>query len=285
MRVFVTGSSGFIGRHLCKHLTNHGFEVMEFDKKEGKDILKPEPMWEALKHCKPSAVVHLAGNASVGWSKRNVGEDLLLNVLGTINMLKASMQCEVKRFVFASSAQVYGRNCVLPVSESSLGNPETPYGISKLTAEQYCKWFSKQFGLKVTVLRLFNVYGSGQRLGFVIPDFIAMAKQKRLIEIKGNCEDVRDFVHVSDVVEAIRLALSSDKEFVIYNVCTGKPTTIKNLAHQISCLFDNVPIDAENTKTKPFMLYGSFEKIRRELEWTPRVNLTKGLKEVCFNEN
>jgi len=282
MKVFVTGNSGFIGKHLCRHLTNCGFEVIGFDRKQGRDVLKPEAMWKALKHYRPSTVVHLAGNSSVGWSKGNVGEDLLINGLGTINVLKASVLCEVKRLVFASSAQVYGGNCVLPVLESSLENPETPYAISKLTAEQYCKWFSKQFGLKVVVLRLFNVYGSGQHHGFVIPDFIAMAKQKGLIEIKGNCEDARDFVHVSDVVEAIRLALSSDKEFVVYNVCTGKPTTIKDLAHEISCLFGNTPMDAENTKTNPFMLYGSFEKIRRELGWIPKVNLRKGLKEVLF---
>jgi UDP-glucose 4-epimerase len=152
-----------------------------------------------------------------------------VNTTGTLNLLEASRQNNVNHLVFFSSASVYGNSDRVPLSEHEKAEPLSPYGYSKLMSEKYCEYYSKMYGMKITILRPFNVYGDGANDG-IIKIFLEHYKDKKTPVIYGNGNQTRDFIHVSDVVKA---AISIDKNG-IFNVATGKNTSLKQIIEQMS---------------------------------------------------
>jgi len=229
-KVLVTGGAGFIGSHLVDRLLAEGFEVAVLDdfsagrmenischkdlrefrlvRGDVRDVGLVEKVVEDV-----DVVFHEAALVDVALSVENPVLFNEVNVVGTLNLLKACVDSGVKRFVFASSAAVYGDSRPAEKREDMLPEPISPYGVSKLAAESYVQVFNELYGLETVCLRCFNVYGSRQGLASsysgVITAFISRLLKGEPPVIHGDGKQTRDFVHVDDVVSANMLALQS----------------------------------------------------------------------------
>lgn len=206
MKVLVTGSAGFIGKHVIDLLQSKGHILLPLDKKSGTDILDLNLLDNWFEWQKPEVVIHLAAQPSLQESWRRADYDARVNIIGTINLLGLCQRYKVKRFVFASTSAVYAPSVSGVYNEASPTGPLTPYGVSKLAAENYIR-ISR---IPYTILRLGNVYGSGQKpLGEnqLIPRALAHIYQGKPFVINGDGEQKRDFVYVEDVADAFLKAV------------------------------------------------------------------------------
>ena len=229
-KILVTGGAGFIGSHIVDRLLNEGFEVTvidnlstgqisnlahNLDKKELQFVKGDIRDWSLVKKTMKNvdAIFHEAAIVSVPLSIQNPILTKDVNVNGTLNLLKACLECGVKRFIFASSAAVYEGSSSPQKNEDLSTNPISPYGVSKLAAEHYIRSFYKLYGLETTSLRYFNIYGPRQsydkksQSGGVISVFLNKLLENMQLIINGDGEQTRDFVYVHDIVEANMLAL------------------------------------------------------------------------------
>ena len=238
--VLVTGADGFIGRHLCKSLVEKGVEVKGIaggdSSVSGVKTLKADisDLEKISKFCKGSdAVFHLAGISDIPSSEKNPFENAKINATGTLTMLEAASKCGVEKFVFPSTAHVYGNAELLPVSENHPLSPVSFYGLHKLFSEQYCDFYFRKGFSGVVVARLFNVFGPGQT-GRVVSDFIEQAKNSQKITVKGNGSDSKDFIYVDDAVNGLLLLLEKGKGGEAYNLGSGTETRMGELAEIVA---------------------------------------------------
>jgi len=246
MRVMVTGGAGFIGSHIAEHFKND--EVIVFDnlrtgfKKnlKGLNVKFVKASVEDFKALNKwmkgvDVVFHLAALISVPESILKPVETERINTQGTLNVLEAARRNNVKKVVYSSSAAVYGDNPILPKKEDMKPEPKSPYAVSKLSGEYYCKIYTEQFGLKTAVVRYFNVFGERQdpnsQYAAAIPIFVKRALLNEDVVIFGDGEQTRDFIYVKEVVKANVLAY--EKGEGIYNVALGGRITINELAEKI----------------------------------------------------
>jgi UDP-glucose 4-epimerase len=298
-RIFVTGGAGFIGFHLCKKLSDFTSNLTIYDNlSSGKvENVKHLPKVHFVKadilnlkklHSQEKAdlIYHLAAQVVVPYSMENPIEDFETNARGTLNVLEKARKDDA-RVVFTSSAAVYGNTTKLPTPENYGFNPSSCYGLSKVVGEQYCNMYSKQYGLDITILRLANVYGS--RCHGVIQDFldkISMNPEK--LEIIGTGLQSRDFVHVSDVVEALTLAaVSEDAIGKTFNIGFGKTTKIMDLAKmilKILGLSDKTVITTTNIPWQGDIntIWFDMSKAKKDLKWHPKISLEDNLKKLIL---
>jgi nucleoside-diphosphate-sugar epimerase len=302
--ILVTGGAGFIGSHIVDRLLDEGFKVRVLDdlstgeKKnlaqhqnnkgfqfiEG-DIRNFDTAKKAVRGV--DAVIHEAALVSV---TRSVEDPLLsnaINVKGTLNLLKASADAHVKRFVLASSCAVYGDTETLPNHEKLAPKPLVPYAADKLANENYAKVFYAIHGLETVILRYFNVYGPRQKGGpysGVISTFTNYLLENKPPTIHGDGTQTRDFVNVKDIVEANILALSKrEAAGEVFNISTGKPTTINKLTETLQTIIGKTqltPVRAEPRRCDIKHSYGDITKARKTLGYEPKVQLEKGLNEL-----
>jgi UDP-glucose 4-epimerase len=257
----ITGGAGFIGSHLAEELFKRGYRVTILDnlysgKKENiKALLKHGADKGRVQFIQDSVtnlpllptllqdvdfVFHLAAIASVPYSIQNPLAVHEVNLTGTLNVLEAARIKKVSKVIFISSSAVYGDTPTLPQTEDILPAPESPYAVTKLAAEHYCRVFREAYGLDTVSLRYFNVYGPRQdpnsQYAAVIPKFISLALEGKAPVIFGSGEQTRDFVFVKDAVNAAILAAESEAAGV-YNIATGKAVTVNELTRLI---LDNV---------------------------------------------
>jgi len=248
--VLVTGGAGFIGSRLVRELLGRGCSVVVLDNfVSGRvenlggvvgdagfrlvrgDVRDREVVGEALRGVE--AVVHLAGLVDVVGSVERPLESFDVNVGGSLCVLDEAVKRGVGRFVFASSAAVYGDGSVLPLREDALPRPASPYAASKVCVEGYCRVFGECYGLGAVVLRYFNVYGSGMGDGFyggVVSRFLRGGLRGEVLTVFGDGLQSRDFVFVGDVVGATVRALEcGGVEGGVFNVCTGVPVSVNDL--------------------------------------------------------
>ncbi|MGB9854638.1 MAG: SDR family NAD(P)-dependent oxidoreductase, partial [Candidatus Bathyarchaeales archaeon] len=259
MRVLVTGGAGFIGSHVVDRLLREGFDVVVLDSLRSGSLSNigyhmGDDNFEFIRGDIRDAglvgdlvrdvdyVVHLAALVSVPESVRDPDLAYDINVKGTLNLLKASVDCGVKRFVYASSCAVYGNAERLPIKEDCLTRPELPYGFSKLTAENYVRKYFEDFGLETVCLRYFNVYGLRQAYSDysgVITQFLNCIERGFPLVVFGDGEQTRDFVYVDDVVEANLLALKCGKAAgEVFNIGTGVAVSINQLVNTLLEILD-----------------------------------------------
>jgi UDP-glucose 4-epimerase len=295
----VTGGGGFIGHHLTRQLVTEGFDVRVLDNfatgqrerlqdidisiVEG-DVRSYERAHTAVRGV--HTVFHLAALPSV---PRSVADPLTtnsVNIDGTLNVLLASRDEGVQRVVFASSSSVYGANPALPKREDHQPLPLSPYGVSKLAAEQYCRAFHRVYGLEAVSLRLFNVFGPGQdplsQYAAVVPRFIDALKQGRPPVVYGDGSQTRDFTYVADVVDAFfRAAKASHVAGEVLNICAGAETTILQLIDVLTDLLETSvePQFAPARLGEIARSAGDRSKAERELGWIPRWSLRRALRE------
>lgn len=306
MSVLVTGGAGFIGSHLVDRLVDSGYDVrvidnlstgnlsniqghidngkIEFVKGDIKDA-------EQVKKCVHGvdAVLHLAAVTSVPFSVSNPTFTYETNVNGTINLLAALAHQKVGKFVFISSCAVYGEPQYLPVDEKHPANPISPYADSKLLGEYYSLGFHENKLLKSVALRFFNVYGLRQGLNDysgVITKFVDKIKQGSSLTIYGDGSQTRDFVHVSNIVDAIMCCLENEKaEGQIFNVGSGKATSIEDLAKTLLKLADsNSKINHEAPRQGDIKhSYANASKLAELLNYRATKKLDDGLHEILVD--
>jgi UDP-glucose 4-epimerase len=232
-------------------------------------------------------VFHLAAIVSVDFSVKNPLLVNEVNVDGTLNVLRESLNAGVKRFVYASSCAVYGEPVYLPVNEEHPAKPMSPYGVSKLAAEHYCRVFYEVYGLETVCLRFFNVFGSRQVIGpysGVIVNFINRLKRGRQPIIYGDGEQTRDFVFVKDVADACLRAMSR-KNCVgeAINVGTGVEVSINTLANVSAELFNlhSIKFDYLEPRTGDIKRScADLNKAERLLGFASKTTLEDGLRET-----
>ncbi len=296
-KILVTGGAGFIGYHLCKKLSSLASNLTIYDNlSSGKmENVKDAPnakfvkgdILDLKKLCsldKADLIYHLAAQVVVPYSMENPLIDFETNAKGTVQVLEKARKDDAK-LVFASSAAVYGNPTVFPTPEEYGFHPFSCYGLSKVVGEEYCDMYVNQYGLDITILRFANVYGL--RCHGVIHDFLdKIAKNPSKLEIIGTGLQSRDFVHVSDVVDAL-VTVGSDESTngKTYNIGFGTTTKIIDLAKmmlKILNLQDKTFITTTNVSWQGDIntIWFDISKAKKELKWNPKVSLEESIKEV-----
>jgi len=268
--------SGGSRDNLSSHLGEPNFCLVDGDVRNEADVKR------ALENV--DVVFHLAAIVSVDLSVKNPLLVNEVNVGGTLNVLRESLKAGVKRFVYASSCAVYGEPIHLPIDEDHPTRPMSPYGVSKLAAEHYCRVFYEGYGLETVCLRFFNVYGSRQVVGSysgVIMKFIDRLKRERQPIIYGDGEQTRDFVFVRDVVDAcLRAMCCKNCVGEVINVGTGIETSITKLANVLVGLLNLRDIKVAYAEPRAGDIKKScadLSKAENLLGYKPKVSLRKGL--------
>lgn len=275
----VTGSSGFIGTHLCKALQEKGWDVVKVDTQTGTDVLKSDALDVAFAGV--DYVFHLAALPSVPYSIEHPVETTIVNLQGTLAVLEASRRAGVQRVVFSSSSAVYGDPVSLPVNEDMEVRPQSPYALQKYEGERWCALYSALYGLPTVSLRYFNVYGPGARAsGAYAPAISLFLKQRaegKPITITGDGEQTRDFVHVQDVVRANVLAAESMQvgKGEVCNVGTGVEVSINTIAQLVGG-----PVEHVEPRHEPRRSVADISRIQKLLQWSPTVRLEDGIAEL-----
>jgi UDP-glucose 4-epimerase len=242
-----------------------------------------------LHRVKPDVIMHLAALISVGESIRMPGLYMEVNAEGTRNLVRAASGAGVRRFIYASSAAIYGNPIKLPVSEDHPTSPLSPYGLSKLMGEHYV---ASEFAgeERPVILRIFNVYGPGQNPEYagVITRFMERLSRGEPPIIFGDGGQTRDFIHVDDVVEAFIRSLDVTlDEALVANIGSGRPVKIIELARMMIRLYglDLEPVHAPPRQGDIRDSYADISRARRILGWSPRISLEEGLQKLIRGDD
>jgi nucleoside-diphosphate-sugar epimerase len=255
MRVLITGGAGFIGSHIVEHFQSHAdVRVLDNLRSGFRDNLSQFPHKfieasiidrDAVRHAVQGVdfVFHLAAMISVPESVAKPVECNEINTIGTLVVLEEAARAGVKKFVLSTSAAIYGDNPVVPKVETMLPEPKSPYAVTKLDGEFYCKMFADEGRLQTACLRYFNVFGPRQdpksQYAAAVPIFIDRAWRNEPIMIHGDGEQTRDFIFVKDIVAANVFFAASSPATGVFNVAYGQRITIKELAATICRLTDS----------------------------------------------
>ena len=302
MKTVVTGGAGFIGSNLVELLLDEGHAVLILDdlstgKQEHvsnflgrRDCRFVQGSITDLSLLKAvfqdvECVFHQAAIPSVQRSVENPRATHEANVNGTLNVLLAARDCGVEKVIYASSSSVYGDTPTLPKHEEMLPTPKSPYAVSKLTGEYYCRVFAEVYGLQTVSLRYFNVYGPRQdpysEYAAVIPRFITRILAHHPPVIYGDGTQTRDFTFVKDVARANLLAAERDAEGV-FNIACGERISVNELAARIMELI-GVELEMRYDEPRPGDIKDSLADITRAREalgFQPEFALTDGLEET-----
>src|SRR5205814_6018359 len=253
MKVLVTGGAGFIGSNLVRGLLERGDDVRVLDNfstgrrenladvENDVELVEGELRSYERVHAATRGVEVVFHQGALPSVPRSVQDPLTtsaVNVEGTLNVLLAARDEDIRRVVVASSSSVYGNSGSLPRVESQAPDPIAPYAVAKLAAERYCVSFASVYPLETVVLRYFNVFGPNQdptsQYAAVVPRFITGIAEGRQIPVYGDGEQRRDFTYVANVVDAnLRAASAEGVNGAVFNVATGRPTTVNELAEKI----------------------------------------------------
>jgi UDP-glucose 4-epimerase len=274
MKVLVTGHKGYIGSHLYKRLKDEGYYVKGIDLKEGEDVL----------YCLPNedfnVVLHLAAQPSVERSIQQSYYSLRQNVLVTSKVLEWAREHGVKRVVFSSSAAVYG---------DGDGKQNSPYGLHKLMSEMECEMFSRVYDLDTVSLRYFNIYSEDQpyngSYSTAISSWMEMIRRGEKLRIDGDGLQTRDFVHVSDIVEANICCMLTDLRLAgkRYDVGSGRSISL-NYVKQCIDKYNSIEWNHAPPRFGDIRFSkANISNINEDLGWEPKVSIDEGL-ERCFNK-
>ena len=301
-RALVTGVAGFIGSHLAKRLLEEGWEVVGIDSfvdyyprwiKEKN--LEPLYSWDAFSFveedivtadleplCDGAGVVfHQAAQAGV---RASWGQYFQVythcNILATQRLLEFFKERPLKRFVYASSSSVYGDNPDLPLKETSLPQPRSPYGVTKLAAEHLCLLYYDNFGIPTVSLRYFTVYGPGQRPDMAFHKFIKAMLEDREFPVYGDGTQTRDFTFISDIVESNLLAATREGvEGKVFNIGGGSRRPLREVVALLEELTGKQakPVYQEPEKGDVFHTWADVSRAEGLLAYRPTVSLEEGL--------
>lgn len=251
MRVLITGINGFIGHHLANKFMSMNHEVIGVDQavlssdfKTYKINLLLDDIISLLEEIKPELIIHCAGLASVAYSMVHPEEDFKANtwmVYRLLNSMRESGLAQT-RFIFLSSAAVYGQPDKLPISENAMLQPISPYALHKKMAEDICNYFINQYSFDIRILRIFSAYGPGLKKQ-IFWDMYQKTINTGRLELFGTGDESRDYIYIDDLTEAVYLiAADRKKRHIVWNVANGIETTIREAAETFAKL-KQVPRD------------------------------------------
>lgn len=291
-KILVTGGTGFIGSHLVSRILHEGGEVSVLTRQEKKsekvnfirgDITSIDVLEQITKNV--DIVFHLAGYVDVSGAIKNPALDFETNAAGTFYLLDSARKNGVDKFIYISSARVYGDPQYYPQDENHPLKPKEFYGASKLIGEIYCTVFNKNYGLQTVVVRPFSVYGPGKlpkagSLSGVVSIFVRNAFEGKELLVTGDGSQTKDFVYISDVIDGLILAATNDKCVGdVFNIGYGEGVSINRLAELV----------IEKTKTKTIIKYipqvqenvsncADIAKAKSTLKYRPKISIEEGLQ-------
>lgn len=296
MRFLITGGAGFLGSALANQLIREDHEVLVVDdlSRGDRNALLPGVhftrgdvnniplLWSLLQEV--DCVYHLAAQVSVAQSLLYPREYNTVNVGGTVSLMEAMRDTGIRRVVLASSGAIYGEHRNQPVRESVFVRPDSPYAVSKWAAEQYVHTIGELWGIETVALRIFNAYGPGQSLPVshapVIPRFLKAILTGGSIVIFGTGNQSRDFVYISDVVDAlVKAATATEVNRLVLNVGSGRETTVIELVERLEICTNRVALRVWNREKSGGVkrLVADISRAEKLLGFHPQVNLTDGL--------
>ena len=202
------------------------------------------------------------------------------NVVGTENIASAAIKYKVKKVIYSASSSCYGIPKNYPTLETAGIEPQYPYALTKNLGEQILIHYAKIYGINVTSLRLFNVYGTRSRTsgtyGAMFGVFLAQKLKNKPLTVVGDGKQKRDFTYISDVIQAFYKAIKIKKNFQIFNLGTGKPVAVNEIVKLLGCKSINIP----KRPGEPDLTSANITKIKKELNWKPKINIKKGIKNL-----
>ena len=274
--ILVTGSNGFIGRHLSEDLRKRGYEVFSMVRSTGDARISET--WS--KYPKADCVVHLAGLTFVPDSWTHPGLFIESNALSTTHALEYCRKHAAK-LIFLSS-YMYSTKSALSVKESDDLNPVNPYALSKFLGENICRYYSEFFGTQVAILRPFNVYGIGQTEKFLVPSIIRQARAGDEIKVMDS-KPSRDYIYIDDLLEAIHRVVNTAIDFDVFNVGTGNSYSVEELINVLGMVVGrNLKTVSANTERPSEINFTQADITHAAdvLGWKPRWALVEGLSEI-----
>lgn len=288
-KVFITGISGFIGSHLARHLAREGYQVSGISRKkrdiEGVETFKADVLdirkMLILSQDK-DVIIHLAARTT----HREIAEDpfatLNLNLTGTYNMLSAFVKSRANHFIYPSSGKVYGNPQYLPYDESHPLNPETILGKSKKIAEDLIDFFALNSKKTFTILRIFNIYGPGQRKGFLVPTILSQIGKKT--PTLGDIYAKRDYLYIEDLLEGFLTVIKARlKGLNVFNLARGRCHSAQQMVEIVGKILNkDFEIEIDRSRFRK----GEFEEERaniskmKSLDWEAKISLEEGLKKT-----
>jgi len=305
MNILITGGAGFIGSNVVDALVEKGHKVVVVDdlstgKKENLnpnaqffniDLREKDALEEVFQNSKPEIIYHIAAQIDVRKSAADPAFDASVNIIGSINLFELAVKYNVRRIIFSSTGgALYGEPENLPAGEDTLVVPLAPYGVSKYCTEQYLNYFKRMYGIEKVILRYANVYGPRQDpLGEagVIAIFTGRILNGENPIIYGDGNQTRDYICVEDVVKANLLAM--DGKQGIYNIGTGKETSVNELAKMFSTILnkDIKPVYEPPRKGEVQRIALDGTRAKEELGFTSQFSLEEGLRKTIkwYEEN
>jgi UDP-glucose 4-epimerase len=295
MKIIITGGAGFIGSHLAENLIKKKHEVIIIDNlstgrleniKKFKQKLKfinadisKNGDWH--KHFKNTKVVfHLAALADIVPSIKDPKKYFQSNVVGTENIASVAIKYKVKKIIYSASSSCYGIPNKYPTSEIESIKPQYPYAMTKNLGEQILMHYAKIYGIQVTSMRLFNVYGTRSRTsgtyGAMFGVFLAQKLKKKPLTVVGDGTQKRDFTYISDIIGAFVKCMNIKKNFQIFNVGTGKPISVNKVVKLLGCKSIKIP----KRPGEPNQTNANINKITKALNWKPKVSINLGIKKL-----
>lgn len=295
-RLFITGLTGFVGKTFQRMsdelLRDHGWILCSPESLPAYDLRDPASLRRALRAARPEGVIHLAGQSFVPEAIRNPVHTLQVNLMGTLNLLDALKDTGfVGSFLYVSSGDVYGQAHpdMLPIRETQAVDPKNPYAVSKAAAEMLCRQWSLDVPWRIVVARPFNHIGPGQRADFVVSGMarqiirIALGLCDPVIEV-GDIDVTRDFLDVRDLARAYLSLLAQGQNGAVYNVCSGRERSIRDIIEQLMNLGGITPeIIHDVARYRPSdqrRVCGDNTRLCAATHWQPVISFEQSLRDV-----
>jgi len=303
-RILVTGSAGFIGSHLCERLIDAGAKVAGLDNfdtfydraiKESNiagllsddnfrniegDIRDAKCVESILEKEKTEIIIHLAAKAGVRPSIEDPIAYNDVNVNGTVILLEAARKFGIKKFIFGSSSSIYGNNKKVPFNETdNVDFPISPYAATKKAGELVCHTYNHLYGIDMTCLRFFTIYGPRQRPDLAIHKFVRLIEAGKPIPVYGDGSMMRDFTYIDDIINGTMGAIRSCRGYEIYNLGESRPVRLDELITEIEkslgkkAVINRLPMQAGDVK----QTYADISKAKGKLGYNPGTELPAGL--------
>ena len=282
MKIAVAGSDGFVGRNVCAQLQAKDHDIFAIDVTQGMDLCN-ESIIEQIPEV--DAFIHLANLVYVPASYANPAKFYRVNYLTTLNALEICRKWNA-RLVYVSS-YIYGPPQWLPVDEKHPICPFNPYAQTKVICENMCEGYHRDFGVKVSIVRPFNIYGVGQKGKLLIPEIIGQLKEgKTCIQLKASSPR-RDYINVVDVASAIVTCATSEELYGVYNACSGESVSVREITEIINqnlktCV--EFSFSASDRPNEVDECRGSCEKLKA-LGWRPSIGFEEGIQNILKSEN
>ena len=282
MKIAVAGSEGFVGKHVCEQLKRSGHDIVKIDLTQGLDLSDPNVV-ESIPAI--GCFIHLANLVYVPASYENPALFYRVNYMTTLNALEVCRKFNA-RLVYISS-YVYGPAQYLPVDEKHPICPFNPYAQTKVICEKLCEGYHRDFGVKVSVIRPFNIYGVGQKGKLLIPEIIEQLKEgKDEIQLRA-ASPRRDYINVIDVAKAICTCALSNEEYDVYNVCSGDSISVREITEIINKYLKNEVKFVFSASDRPNEVddsRGSCAKLK-SIGWRPMISFEEGIRTILESEN